>query len=305
LPALELNNQEAMKRWIIFRIVLLVFLILESCFLKSQNGLENIIIEKYYISAPEDTLDSRIGGYLPIGSVTYRIFVDMLPGYRFYAAYGNQIHELRLETSTKFFNNEDIGRTYPNGIPLRTFKRNTVMLDSWLSVGSAGEEYWGVPKEEDDTLATIRHQKQFLQSENKQAGIPVKYRDGLKQGFNLPLPSFFGIDSLVNMFMMETVGSSFVTRNGAWGALGGSVGADSLGSNKVLIAQMTTDGDFLFELNIQIGKPGAPVENYVAKNPSGNEICLPFMSYRSKSKKNTSNSTKKNIKKENHHKQKN
>jgi hypothetical protein len=277
-----------------------VLIILCFCFdnsVQAQYGLENIFVEVYYISAPEDTTDRRIAGYLPIGSITYRIYVDMLPGYRFYAAYGNQKHELKLHTSTKFFNNEDMGRVNPNVIPRRTLKRNTVMLDSWLSVGAAGEEYWGVPKEEDDTLESIQHQKNFLQSENKLAGIPVKYKDGLRSGLNPPFPSFFGVDSLINMFMSETIGNSFVLRNGAWGALGGSVGADSLGSNKVLIAQMTTDGDFEFEMNIQIGKPGLPPERYVAKDPEEGEISLPFLKYKNvnqkvKSPKNKKSKTK-------------
>jgi hypothetical protein len=46
-----------------------------------------------------------------------------------------------------------------------------------------------------------------------------------------------------------------------------------------LIAQITTDGDFSFELNIQIGTPYGGVENYVAKNPVGNEIMLPSLTY--------------------------
>ena len=42
--------------------------------------------------------------------------------------------------------------------------------------------------------------------------------------------------------------------------------------NRILIAQITTDGVFSFELNLQIGTPDGGTENYVARKPVGNEI---------------------------------
>lgn len=277
----------------IVKIIFFIHLFASALNLNSQNGLENIIVEKYYISNAGDTASRTMSGFLPIGSTTYRIYLDMLPGYRFHAAYGTSNHELRLETTTLFFNNEDAGSKLPNVIPRRTLKRNTVMLDSWLSVGGAAEEMYGVLKEADDTLETIIHEKSFLQNKNKLAGFPVKDRDGLIAGNNVPYPSFFGIDSMVSVFFNTTNGSSFSTRNGAWGCLGGSVGPDSLTTNRILIAQLTTNGDLTFELNIQIGKRGTPPENYVAKNPSGKEIMLPCLTYQSKETKLTSSKNKK------------
>ena len=255
--------------------------------LKSQNGLENIIVEKYYISDANDTMGRKFGGPLPIGSTTYRIFLDMLPGYRFQAAYGKPNHELRIETTTRFFNNEHIGNKIPNVIPLRSLKLNTVMLDSWLSAGAASESCYGILKEDDDTVETVIHELPFLQNENKLAGIPVKQKDGLRMANSIPRPAFFGIDSIVPVFFNQMKGSAFYTSNGAWGCLGGSVGTDSLGTNRVLIAQVTTNGDLTFELNIQIGKPGGPQENYVARNPVENEKTLPCLSYQSRPAKSS------------------
>ncbi len=237
-----------------------------------QRGLENIIVEKYYVSAAADSANSAFYGNLKPGSVTYRIFVDMLPGYRFYAAYGAEGHELKIRTSTTFFNNAYMGNTHPNVIPRRSIGKNTIMLDSWLSVGAAGEEIYGVLKEEDDSLNTVLSDAGYLQSINKMAGIPLRKRDGLLYGANVPWPSFFGIDSLTPVFFKKSTGSQFVTSNGAWGCLGGSVGPDSMGTNKVLIAQLTTDGELTFELNIQIGKPNVSVERYVARNPAPDEL---------------------------------
>lgn len=247
----------------------------------AQNGLENIIVEKYYVSNAKDTLANKFGGKLPVGSVTYRIYVDMLPGYRFQAVYGIPGHELKLATSTLFFNNEDKGGVLANVIPDRNLKDNTVMLDSWLSAGGASESNLGVLKTKDDGVGTIINEKSFLQNDNIESGTPIKMQDGLIKG-EPPRVTGFGIDSIIKVFDNKTIGSLFGTSNGSWATLGGSIGPDSL-DNKVLIAQITTDGVFSFELNIQIGTPGGSVENYVAKNAVANEIVFPGLIYQSDS----------------------
>ncbi len=270
------------------KIATVIFLFLGTIKISAQNGLENIIVEKYYVSDAGDTCMNSFGGKLPIGSTTYRIYVDLLPGYRFQAAYGTPTHELFIKTSTKFFNNEDVGQTYPNIIAYRTLKKNSVMLDSWLSVGAAGEESFGVMKVEDDTLETIIHQKTMLQNKNKKAGIPLTEKDGIKfSEIGLPRPTFFKVDSAANeVFWNKTSGSLFKITNGAWACMGpGSVGLDSLNTNRVLIAQITTDGKLEFELNVQIGTPVKGVsQKYVARNPVGDEILLPSLIFNSEKK---------------------
>ena len=86
-------------------LVLVLGLLICSLSLNAQNGLENIIVEKYYISDGNDTLANLDGGVLPVGSVTYRVYVDMLPGYKFQVCYGVPAHELRIETTTFSFLN--------------------------------------------------------------------------------------------------------------------------------------------------------------------------------------------------------
>jgi hypothetical protein len=255
-----------------------LFLFLCCGFVNAQ-GLEKVIVEKYYISDIKDS--SRLCGNLPAGSVTYRIFLDMLPGYRFQAAFGIPGHELRLATTTTFFNNEDFGGTVSNVIPDRKLGDYTVMLDSWLSVGGASEGTLGILKTLDDTVETVLNTKGFLQNTNPAAGIPVKTRDGLINGTPVKVTSF-GIDSIIKVFNKQSTASLFSTTNGSWAALGGTIGPDSL-DNKVLIAQITTNGTFSFELNIQIGTPYGGVEQYVAKNPKGNEILLAGLIYTSAS----------------------
>ena len=158
------------------------------------------------------------------------------------------------------------------------------MLDSWLSVGSAAEDCFGVLKNDDDSLLTVVHEKSFLQNKSFN-GIPISFKDGLVESDKIPRPTFFNIDSAVTVFSNTKKGGYFFTDNGAWACMGpGSVGIDSLTNNRVLIAQITTDGDFSFELNIQIGTPiKGESQKYVARDPVNKEILLPSLIFDSRS----------------------
>jgi hypothetical protein len=247
----------------------------------AQNGLENVIVEKYYVSDSNDTSVNSTGGILPVGSVTYRIYVDMLPGYKFQAAFGIPGHELRLETTTLFFNNEDRGATSPTYTKTQA-ANNTVMLDSWLSVGAACAGNFGVLKSDDDGVATVSNNDGVLQNADTSAGIPLSTQDGMIAGTPEQVTTV-GISTEIAIFDNQNDGTNgplFSTSNGSWASLNGSTGPDSA-DNKVLIAQITTDGIFSFELNIQIGTPSGGVEQYVARNAVGSEILLPSLLYTS------------------------
>ena len=68
------------------------------------NGLERIIVEKYYVSSNQDSEAPNLTGKLAKGSVTYRVFVDLLPGHRFSMAYGSSTHPLFFKTNTGKYN---------------------------------------------------------------------------------------------------------------------------------------------------------------------------------------------------------
>ncbi len=268
------------------KIILLGFCLILLSVLSNAQGLENIIVEKYYVSNGNDTTVNSSGGVLPVGSVTYRIYVDMLTGYKFQAAYGIQdasgtpLHTLTISTTTLFFNNEDRGATSPT-YSKNQAKNNTVMLDSWLSVGAACAGNFGILKTDDDGISTIVNNDVVLQNNSPFAGIPLTSQDGLIAGVPEQLTSI-GISSEIAMFDNQndgTNGPTFSTSNGSWASLNGSTGPTA--DNRVLIAQMTTDGVFSFSLNIQIGTPTGFVENYVAVNPTGNEILFPACNYSS------------------------
>lgn len=253
---------------------------------EAQNGLEQILVEKYYVTEPNDTIANAIGGVLPLQSVTYRVYADMLPGYKFQAAFGIPNHELRLETTTLFFNNEDRGAVFPTFTKNQS-RLNTVMLDSWLSVGAACAGHFGIAKSEDDGVNTNINNftPQVLQGADPSCGIPISVEDGLISipGRTPESVTPVGIDTILAMFNNQNDGTNgpvFSTFNGSWASLNGSVGPDSA-LNQVLICQITTDGVFSFKLNIQIGTPTGGFEQYVAENPTGNEIQIPSLIYNS------------------------
>lgn len=258
--------------------------LLTGIFANAQNstGLEKIIVEKYYISNQADA-DASVG-ILPVGSVTYRIFLDMKQGYKFQAAYGNSdafgepTHTLFFKTTTSFFNNEDRGGVTPTYTKSQA-KNNTVMLDSWLSGGAACAGNFGVLKADDDGVGTVVNGDGILQNADPLAGIPLTEQDGLKVGS----PGAFTIvgpqaEAQLAVFdATSQAGNSFLLTDGAWSCLIGAVGSDT--TNKVLIAQITTDGDFSFELNIQLGTPSGGAEQFVAKAATGKETMFPGLTY--------------------------
>jgi hypothetical protein len=258
-------------------------------FAQAPSGLDSVIVEKYYISEDNDTTVNSIGGILPVGSVTYRIYVDMAAGYKFEAAYGVDVqpvgqvnpgdHELRISTTTMFFNNEDRGSTTPTFSKAQA-AHNTNMIDSWISVGAACTGNFGVLKSEDNGVANVVNSDGVLQSTNPQAGIPLTTQDGLLTGTPESV-TMVGISNDVLAFDAVvnggTNGPLFSTYNGSWAALNGAVGPTS--TNRILIAQITTDGQLCFQLNLQLGYGSGGVEHWVANNPVTGEATHQSLTY--------------------------
>jgi hypothetical protein len=249
-----------------FPTVLLVLLLSFKGF--TQDGLEGIIVERFYVSTPADNAGKMFSGELTPGSTTYRVYVDLKPGFRFQAAYGTPTHPLIIQSSENFFNHIEAGNIQPNIIPERTYKKNVALLDSWLSVGASGEGHLGILKEYDDTICDkyLAFEKGYFQ--NKKNIIPINEKDGMKRSEFLPFPTFYQMDSLAYVFGSSALSKKLKLSNAAWACLGkGSVGADSLTTNCVLIGQFTTKGHLTFELNVLIGAPNGTSQKYVARNP--------------------------------------
>ncbi|CAN5448892.1 hypothetical protein BH11BAC1_BH11BAC1_03480 [soil metagenome] len=262
------------------KIILGLALILIGVTSRAQNGLENIVVEKYYVSNAADAAGST--GVLPVGSVTYRIWADMLPGYNFQALFGVAGHTLTVQTSTTFFNNEDYGGTAPT-ISTTNIRKNSALLDSYFSVGGAATGRVGVFKSE-DTDGSPGNAQSILQNNDASTTGPINIgattsllaQDGMIVGTPVAV-TYVGINNTGNGDLgvldgTSQVGGLFTTVNGSVAALGGAVGPTA--ANRVLVGQFTTDGVFSFTLNAQIGTPGGGTQQFVASNPVGAEILL-------------------------------
>jgi len=278
----------------------LTFLLLCSIASSAQDGLEGVMVETYYVSSGNETKGALHSGDLPEGSVTYRIYVDLKPGFTFQAAYGSPGHPLVIESTKPFFNHVEAGSTHPNILPERALGENIALLDSWLSVGAAGENHLGIPKEYDSEMpdAYVHFEPGYFTHKNRHAGFTPLMRDGMQRSEHLPFPTFYQMDSSLFYLGSSTNGNKITINNGAWACMGrGAVGADSLTTNNVLIAQLTTAGELSFELNLLIGAPNGTSQKYVARNPDPGEWLhkdLVYTNRKSKVKKEK-NSKKKDI----------
>ena len=139
----------------------------------AQKGLENIIVEKYYISTAADTIGTELGGYLPIGSVTYRVYADLTPVHRLQAIYGEANHELKIATSTRFFNCAKNDGKSSTDIEPSYLNEGTLLLDSWVSVGAACLDYQAVLKSMDDSLPTFVESNELNVLRNAPPSVPM------------------------------------------------------------------------------------------------------------------------------------
>src|SRR5438132_14272782 len=93
----------------------LLTLIILSFFIfpKGMNGqIRDVIVEKYYISDSLDATDSTnwyadtsyATRFLPIGSITYRVYVQVDSGYKLHKIWGSTCHPLKVASTANFFN---------------------------------------------------------------------------------------------------------------------------------------------------------------------------------------------------------
>lgn len=250
---------------------------------KSQVGLEGIIVEKYYVSDVADSLnaDENFATYpLHVGSVTYRVYADLLPDYKVIQMFGSQNHPLTVETTTSFFNDPNYGFSTYQGTSVVNTKKNTQLIDSYLTVGGVATGLVGVIKTE-DTDGTIGNLQGVLANDDPSAGIPITIdggADGLMPGSPI-LPNILGLTTELDIFD-QTPGGTFTTSGGTIAALGGVEGVTE--SNHVLLGQFTTDGVFSFTLNLQIATPvEGESQIFVADAPGAGEFTDTTLTYTS------------------------
>jgi hypothetical protein len=274
------------------KITLLMACILIALTHEAQNGLQAVIVEKYYQTNAADSANAANNNASTIlrkGSVTYRVFIDMAPGYKFLTYFGNKVggvvqHPLIFRTTTDFYNDPTWGQVYPQSTSTVNVKKNTAMIDSWLTVGPACFGRMGVLKTE-DTDGSLGNSNGVLT--NTLGGIfgaainsvVPGARDGLMPPGSATVATPIGITTETDIFD-QTPGNTFSVTSGAISALGGIVGTTT--TNAILIGQFTTNGIFSFSLNIQIQNTvTGTAEVYVPNNPLGLEYVFPSLGYSS------------------------
>ena len=252
----------------------------------AQSDLENVIVETYYISNAVDAVPNEEGGTLAEGSKTYRVYLDLCDGCALLAIYGSAEHPLDISSTSPFYNNPDRGKTYGHEITNGALDENAVALDSWLSLGGASNQRFGVLKTEDPDAASeelFPNDLDMLSNEDPGAGIPLTVADGLVQDTISTQPDGFiplGIlpDSI---FGDSTQAMSFSTDSTRINCQMPGMKGHGEG-NKVLVAQLTTTGDLTFCLNVEIVRADSSVVRYVSSDtlladdevPSG-LLCYP------------------------------
>jgi len=224
------------------------------------TGFEGLQVERYYVSDANDTSDTDGSSDLTTGEVTYRVFVDLKEGYKLITVGGFVNHNITFNTSTSFFYNDDRGESWGSDINDIHLNKNTVAIDSWLSAGASTDAYWGVPKDE-DTDGTVLTGNDggstgtpLLVNQDALAGIPLTTADGLLAGTP---PGILSVGIAPTIFN-EYGGAAYTSDNFAWSSGIGNV-AGPTPSNKVLIGQFTTDGEFTFCLNLWVRIPDSLV----------------------------------------------
>lgn len=251
--------------------------------ISAQTGLEGIIVEKYYVSDIADSLnaDSELASYpLSVGSTTYRVYANLAPGYKVIQMFGNAEHPLKFSTSTKFYNDPNYGVSVFQGTSLNNAKKKTTLIDSYLTIGGVCDGMMGVLKAE-DTDGTIGNNQGLLANFTPEMIFPIMGAngvDGLMPGAPV-FPNMLGITYELDV-LDQVPGGSILINNGTIAALGGVEGVTV--DNHVLLGQFTTDGDFSFELNLQLATPVAGGnELYVASFPGAGQFSDSTLIYNS------------------------
>jgi hypothetical protein len=254
-------------------------------FVPKQNGLEKIEIEKYYVSTQADQIAAdqesiaagQSTGALPAGSVTYRIYADMLPGYKLSYVYGDpDNHPLLFSTTTKFYNNPAGALTPTNS--KADIKNKLLALDSYVTINRVTPTDLGIPKNEDDLLnnniSATDNPSGVLLNNDVSTAIPLTLKDGMIAGTASQLQTYNIPPLSQTAFGNKTDENNFTIVDGSYFVA--NTNAPENGSNRVLIAQVTTDGELHYELNLRIQPPTGGEELYEAR-PTGNKRWIPSL----------------------------
>ena len=275
-----------------------------ACFAwyNASAQLEKVIVEKYYVSDSNDFTDTS-GGIVSIGSTTYRIYIDLAPGSILKKIYGDPNHPFEITSTEVFFNNILDGKSFGKDLTKVSLSENTVALDSWITLGQVPKKqgtktYYGILKNQDDDGSFIGGINNdggsslittgLLINNDPSCGIPLTVADGIDTMTVTPnswsevgvVDFTSGNDSTIFGSLVpkkEFISTGFSLSNSG-------VTGVNLDSNQIIIAQLTTQGDLSFKINLELEElvNGVPtLVKYVAKDTLlvAGEIFSPFLSY--------------------------
>jgi len=253
----------------------------------AQPGFEGIVIEKYYLA---DLNDSSTPFFpVPVDAVTYRVYVDMAPQWELQALFGStngssgEIDTLVIRSTQPFFNNEDRGRIFGYSIPTNNIDENTVLLDSWFSTGRSSSLTVGVVKPEDTNgaIPAFPNLNGLLQNNDPTAGIPINSSDGNISSMSTATWSLIGINPEDFLIFDDTnlSGNELIISNGALTSFTTPLQGPNA-TNKVLIGQFTTAGEFSGQLNLQIRNTiTGEIQQWIAETPDIGQYTSPDLSW--------------------------
>lgn len=266
------------------------------------SQLEKVIVEKYYVSDLNDASDT-LGGGLPVGSTTYRIYIDLAPGSVLKKIYGDANHPFSIQSTAPFFNHKSDGQSFSKDFVKNRYLEGTVALDTWLTLGQttktqAGKTYVGVLKNQDVDGSFIGGVNNdggseliltgLLVNNDVSAGIPLTQADGMDTMATIPTSwNNFGLLDFVSgndstIFGSLTAQNEFISDNFYLSNSG--IKGLIPDSNQILVAQLTTTGDLSFHLNIAVDaliNGVLQTISYVSSNDTilSGEVFNPYLIY--------------------------
>lgn len=240
---------------------------------EARSAIEDVLVETYRVTPSVTGLADTL--------ITYRIYVDLAPGYVLQMVYGDRVHPLEFRTTSEFWNDTVNGARFGDRIPASQLSNGNLAIDSWLTIKSASTEHWGIPLELDPDGSIL----ELATDENKRSRFASKKRSKNDLGSSPSdgLIPALGFREIVNFhfepgYLGSSRGSVINTMDGAWGVLGGAQGVSD--HNMILIAQLTTSGDLGFAINLQVKElpDGSPIR-YVHSDPREGERLHPALSF--------------------------
>lgn len=207
--------------------------------------IENVLLERYHEASSSE------GGKNPL--VTYRIYIDLEEGHILQSVYGDTHHMLTIGTSTAFYNDTLHGVVFGERIDPMKLSSGPGALDSWFAFGFCSAQHKAVPLHLDPDGSILPCPPRKCMKKKSGEPTPSTHfceRDGMVTAERVP--ETVKVD-LTTGYLDQARGGLVESNNCAWGVLGGVKGATQ--ENMVLIAQLTTDGELHYALNLQVRTP--------------------------------------------------